>query len=249
MAQSTAPVSASERLDELVEEALSVAKKAKRNRKSLTGDNFYANKMATLRADATNTFKRLTPTSAGDTSAIAELIEAAFSPDGDRKQRLAAGRELCYNLRTTWRTTAAPREDQGLFPLNLLAQTGRGYLATIGRQMNGAYGMAWFDAAAVMMRRLIEISIIEAFEANGVESKIKDAAGNYLQLSDLISRALGEPSLRLSRNAKKALPKLKDIGHMSAHGRYFTAQQADLDEVQPGCRVVVEEFLKHANLL
>lgn len=249
MAQSTIPASASERLAQLAGEALSVAKKAKRNRKSLAGDNFYANKMATLRADATNAFKSLAPTSAGDTSAIAELMEAVFSPSGDPKKRLAAYRELSYNLSTTWRSAAAPREDEGLFPLNLLAQTRRGYLATVGRQMNGAYGMAWYDAAAVMMRRLLEISVIEAFEAKGVESNIKDAAGNYFQLSGLVTSALREPSLKLSRNAKKALPKLKDIGHMSAHGRYFTAQKTDLDDIQPGCRVVVEELLKHADLL
>lgn len=249
MTQSTAPVSISERLEQLAGDALSVAKKAKRNRKSLAGDNFYANKMATLRADATNAFKGLAPTTAGDTSAIAELIEAVFSPSGDSKKRLTACRELCHNLRTVWRSTAAPREDEGLFPLNLLAQTRRGYLVTVGRQMNGTYGMAWFDAAAVLMRRLLEISIIEAFEAKGVESSIKDTDGNYVQLSGLVSSALCEPSLKLSRNSKKALPKLKNIGHMSAHGRYFTAQQGDLSDVQLDFRVVIEELLKHAGLL
>jgi hypothetical protein len=249
MVQPAAPASASEQLDSLAKEAVQVAKKAKRNRKSLTGDNFYANKLATLRADATNAFKRLAPTSAGDTSAIAELMEAVFSPTSDSKKRLAACRELCFNLRTTWRSAAVPKEDGGLFPLNLLAQTKRGYLATIGRQMNGTYGIGWYDAAAVMMRRLLEVSIIEAFEAKQVEHNIKDANGNYLQLSALVTKVLAEPKLKLSRNAKKLLPKLKDIGHMSAHGRYFTAQQTDLEDVQPGCRVVIEELLKHANLL
>lgn len=114
-----------------------------------------------------------------------------------------------------------PKEDGGVFPLNLLAQTKRGYLATVGRQMNGAYGIGWYDAAAVMMRRPLEISIIEAFEAKQVEDHIKDADGNYLQLSALVAKTLAEPKLKLSRNAKKALPKLKDVGHMSAHGRYF----------------------------
>jgi hypothetical protein len=53
----------------------------------------------------------------------------------------------------------------------------------------------------------------------------------------------------LSRNAKKALPGLRDLGYMSAHGRFFTAQKADLEAVQPGCRIVIEEFLHHAALL
>ena len=249
MATSAQLVSASDWLDRLAGEAVAVAKKAKRHRKSLAGDNFYANKLATLRTDATNALRGLAPTSAGDTSAIAELMEVVFAAATESRKRVTACRELSYNLRTTWRSTAVPKEDEGLFPLNLLSQAHRGYLVSIGRQMNGAYGMNWYDAAAVMMRRLVEIAIIEAFEAKGVEGKIKDSAGNYLQLSGLVSRALGEPSFRLSRNTKKALPGLRDLGHMSAHGRYFTAQKSDLDAAQPGCRLVVEEFLRHANLL
>jgi hypothetical protein len=241
-------LSASERLERLAQEAIVVTKKAKRHKKSLGGDNFYANKLATLRADATNAFRDLAPTSAGDSSAIAELLETVFSPTANARGRAAASQELCYNLRTTWRSTAAPKENEGLFPLSLLAQAKRGYLVSAGRQMNGAHGMNWY-AAAVMMRRLVEISIIEAFEAKGVQGKIKDVAGNYLQLSDLISKALAEASLPLSRNAKKALPGLRDLGHMSAHGRYFTAQKGDVDAMQAGCRIVVEEFLHYAALL
>jgi len=242
-------LSPSQRIEQLTRAATNTAKKAKRYRKSLSGDNFYANKLATLRADATNAFRDLAPTSAGDSSVIAELLEIVFSPTSDSKQRASASQELAYNLRTTWRSTAVPKEDEGLFPLSLLAQAKRGYLVSIGRQMNGAYGMNWYDAAVVMMRRLVEISIIEAFEAKALEDTIKDTTGNYVQLSDLISRALAEPSFRLSRNTKKALPGLRDIGHMSAHGRYFTAQKSDIDAVQPGCRIVIEEFLCHAKRL
>lgn len=248
-ATSSGYLSPSERLERLAKEGIDTAKKAKRNRKSLSGDNFYANKLATLRADATNAFRDLAPTSAGDSSVIAELLETVFSANTDHKKRISASQELCYNLRTTWRSDATPSEDEGLFPLSLLAKANRGYLVNVGRQMNGAYGMNWFDAAAVMMRRLVEISIIEAFEANAVEGNIKDAYGNYFQLTELISRALAEHAFTLSRNAKKALPGLRDLGHMSAHGRFFTAQRGDLDKAQPGCRVVIEEFLHHAHLL
>jgi len=120
---------------------------------------------------------------------------------------------------------------------------------TVGRQMNGSYTAGWYDAAAVMMRRLIEIAIIEAFEAKGLATKIKDSNGNYLQLSDLVAKALSESALTLSRNSKKVLPTLRDVGHMSAHGRYYCARKEDLEAIKLGCRVVVEEFLHHANLL
>ncbi len=251
MAASAAPNQkpASERLDELARAALDAAKKAKRHKVGLRGDNFYANKLATLRADATNVFRSLSSSTAGDSSAIAELIDAAFSATTDARERTKAVQELCYNLKTTWRSTAVPREDEGLFPLSILAQAKRGYLVTVGRQMNGSFTSGWFDAAAVMMRRLIEIAIIEAFEGKGIAAKIKDTSGNYLQLSDLIARTLAETTWTLSRNTKKILPSLRDVGHMSAHGRYFTAKLEDLEPLKPGCRVVVEELLHHAGLL
>jgi hypothetical protein len=241
--------SPSELLEALARAAIDVAKKARRHNKSLKGDNFYGNKLAALRADATNAYRTLSLRSAGESSALAELIEAVFSTSADGKERVAAYRELSHHLRTTWRSAQALREDEGLFPLSILAQTNRGYLVTVARQMNGCYSSGWCDAAAVMMRRLIEIAIIEAFEARGLAAKIKDASGNYLQLSDLVTAALTETAWTLSRNSKKALPSLRDVGHMSAHGRYFSARKDDLDALKPGCRIVIEEFLHHAQLL
>jgi len=236
----------------LAQQALSLAKKARRHRKNLGGDNFYGNKLADLRADATNAFRQLSARSVGDSSALAELVESVFSATSEREQRLNAARELTYALRTTWEPQAdqaRPPSDGDLFPPTILSDANRGYLVTVGRQMNGCFHAGWFDACAVMMRRLVEIAIIEAFEANGLASKITDTSGNYLQLSDLVSAALSESKWTLSRNAKKYLPKLRDIGHQSAHGRYYHARREDIEAVQPGCRVVIEEFLHHAKLL
>ncbi|GAA0001895.1 hypothetical protein [Bradyrhizobium diazoefficiens] len=242
---------ASSVLDALAQSALDVARKAAKHKKSLSGDNFYGNKLAQLRTDASNAFSQMSAGSVGDTSAIAELIDASFSPSTSKAERLASVRELSHALRTKWKeqSTGSTNPGNELFPLALIAKTGRGYLVTITRQMNGSMGQRWYDACAVMMRRLIELVVIEAFEHHSIEAKIKDGSGNYVHLSELIDAALREPSFKLSRNAKTALPKLRNVGHRSAHGRYFTAQQSDIENVEDGVRVVVEEFLNHAGLL
>jgi hypothetical protein len=238
-------------LDALVREALTVCRKARRHRRNLAGDNFYGNKLAQLRADATNAFADLSGPSVGDTSALAELIEKVFSTSTRPKDRIAAAREVTHALRTKWRQTKVPPPNPGneLFPLALITKAKRGYLITITSQMNGCFRQGWYDACAVMMRRLVELVVIEAFEHQGMAVKVKDANGNYLQLSGLIDRALVEPSFRLSRNSRTNLPKLRDLGHQSAHGRYFTAQEADITKLEGSVRIVVEEFLNHAGLL
>jgi hypothetical protein len=238
-------------LDDLVNDALTVCRKARQHKKSLNGDNFYGNKLAKIRADAVNAFAELSDGSVGDTAASAELIEAVFSPTGDLNGRLGAARELQHALRTKWRSTKAQKSSPGneLFPLSLITQAKRGYLLSIATQMNGCFREGWYDACAVMMRRLVEIVLIEAFEHQGVAGKVKDNKGDYVHLSALIDQALAEPKFKLSRNAKAELPKLRDIGHRSAHGRYFTAQRADITKIEGGVRVVVEEFLNHAGLI
>lgn len=244
------PASPTEKLEALGARAVALAKTARRNRMSLSGSNYYANKLVELRADATNVYRELAPLTLGDSSALGEMIERVFSASTTAKARAEAARQLTFSLRTTWRSAnPAPRQDDGLFPLSILSQAGRGYLVTIGRQMNGCFSQGWYDASAVMMRRLLEIAIIEGFEAKGIANKIKDQSGDYLQPSGLIGRALSETAWTLSKNCRKALPVLRDAGHNSAHGRYYHARREDLEGLRGDCRVVIEEFFQHAGLL
>jgi len=138
-------------------------------------------------------------------------------------------------------------ETQQALPMSLLRNT-RGYLEKVGNQVNGCYERGWYDGCTVMLRRLIETLIIEAFEHHGIAGKIKGESGDFLYLRDLISKALGETTWNLSRNTKRALPQLKDIGDRSAHSRRYNAHRADVDKVIPDLRVVVQEFVYLANL-
>jgi hypothetical protein len=235
-------------------EALELAKKARRYRKSLSGDNHYGNKFAELKSRATEAFDELPTPSTGDTTALAELLADVFSTNLDSADRLQAQRELSSALRRLSRKAAkspapsASATSTTFFPPSILDETERAYIISIGRQMNSCYANGWRDACMVMMRRLLEIGIIEAFEHHGIAQKIKGADGNYFQLTKLVELAMQETAFPLSRNAKTALPKLKDIGHMSAHGRYFTARPDDVEKLQPDFRVAMEELLHHAGL-
>lgn len=123
----------------------------------------------------------------------------------------------------------------------------RSYIEKISNQINGCYEYGWFDACAVMVRRLLETLIIEVFEHHKIEAKIKKN-GDYVYLKDLINITLAEATWSLGRNTKNALPKLKDIGDKSAHSRRYIAVRNDIDDVKLELRAVVQELLILANL-
>jgi hypothetical protein len=137
---------------------------------------------------------------------------------------------------------------QSILPRALVTRT-RGYIERVVDQINGCYEKGWFDGCAVMMRRLLETLIIESFEAHNLAHNIKDPrTGDFLNLTDLISKTLQESSWNLGRNTKKALPSLKSLGDQSAHSRRYIAHREDIDKLTSDFRAVCQEFIYLARL-
>ena len=151
-------------------------------------------------------------------------------------------------IHTELSTQVGPPEEglaantQPVIMMSLIRGT-RGYIEKISNQINGAYENGWYDACAVLLRRLIETLIIETFEHHKIESKIQNASGDFLYLRDLLDKTLAEKTWNLGRNTKQALPKLKDIGDKSAHSRRFVAQRGDIQPLLTDIRAVVQELL------
>lgn len=128
----------------------------------------------------------------------------------------------------------------------------RGYIEEVCRELNGSFHHAYYNAAAVMLRRLLETLVIEAYEHLGREMEIKDAGGNYLMLGDLAERACaenGRAGLNLGRDSKKALKDARNVGNWSAHARRFLAHAGDLTKLQAGMRLLVQDLVQIADLV
>lgn len=118
------------------------------------------------------------------------------------------------------------------------------YVESVCKQLNGCFSNAYYDAAAVMLRRLAETLIIEAYHQLQRDAEIKGADGNYHMFGELLKRSSGTASgLNLSRNARQALEEIKKIGDTSAHNRRFMACAADLTKIEPGIRVAIGELI------
>ncbi len=104
----------------------------------------------------------------------------------------------------------------------------RGYIEDVCKQLNGCFRSAYYDASLVMMRRLFETLIIEAYEQLNRKSEIEIGGGNYHMFSGLVlTRATGKNAhagLNVGRNTKNwRLDAVKALGDRSAHDRRFTA--------------------------
>jgi len=124
-----------------------------------------------------------------------------------------------------------------------LFENTRGYMLQVVDQINLCYEHTCYDACAVMIRRLIEILIIETYDKYNIESEICDSDNNFFFLDELISRFISASHWKIGRNTKSGLKKLKTIGDQSAHSRRYNAKRSYIDTVAQDLRVVTEELL------
>ena len=136
-----------------------------------------------------------------------------------------------------------PSRSEQVLPLSVVRDT-RQYLLTTAHQINGSYENGWYDACAVMMRKLLETLIIEVFEHRGSAAVIKTPRGDFESLEALIGKVIGNPGWNLGRTTKRALQEVKELGDNAAHGRRFSAHRGDIDRLRVGFRAAVQELVQ-----
>jgi len=137
--------------------------------------------------------------------------------------------------------------DAAYIPMAIWDDT-RGYIETIARQINGSEKCLFLDGASVLIRRLIETLLIEAYEHLHRQDEIKGTDGNYVMLGAIIKKATGATGLPLGRDTKIALHDIKAIGDRAAHNRRYTTAPGDLGGIRSGVRLAVEELIHLADL-
>ena len=176
------------------------------------------------------------------------------------KSRLAMKRGNFFRLKTaskpvveSWikdiisHKSADINHSEGYLPDDIWRDT-KGYVEKVCEQLNGCVNYGFFDASAVLVRRLVETLIIESFIFLKRDSEIKDASDNYMMMSGLVDITLGKNGLTLGRDSKKYLKDLKALGDRSAHKRNYNAVKSDLTQVRTALRVVVDELIHISNL-
>lgn len=119
----------------------------------------------------------------------------------------------------------------------------RKYLLELAHQINGAYDVGFYDACAVLCRRMIESLLVECFDHAGLLSEIQKQNGNLEMLDAIIQKAKTGQHIRLPRGTAAIIDKIKEVGDTAAHDRYHITTKPDIDEYKTGFRKVISQLL------
>ncbi|WP_143271222.1 MULTISPECIES: hypothetical protein [Bradyrhizobium] len=166
---------------------------------------------------------------------------------GTVKLRLAAIPQLSTKYAVLAGSVPKPKIDDHLLPADIVEGT-RQYLQSLVQQINGSYHFGFYDACAVLSRRLEECLLILAFEAAGAREAIQDAKGDYVTLEKIIAQVSATRHVKLARGAAATLMKIKELGDTAAHHPTYVTRQRDIDEQRVPFAKVISELVHLAKL-
>jgi|GEM_PF-750032 len=240
----------------LLEQIEHTVRMAKRHQKTLVGAHAYGKNFHTQAAEVIKEFSLLRksiealdyPSLSAKLVEVQSLVDIITALNNAKDEKLKA----IEQLRFLWKSeiegilehlgrTPRPYVDI-LIPKNVVEGQPK-WIERIAYQVNGCYNDGYYDACAVMIRRLLETLIIECYERKGIGDRIRSQNGDYLGFADIVGKVINEPMVKLSRVSKRGLPKLKDLGHTGAHTRRVILGKSDIEKHDHTIRVAVEELI------
>jgi hypothetical protein len=246
-------MTASEQFRTLLSEAESIIRQAKHSKKSVMGDNGYADRFHIAQAQAMRIFRemqnQIAITADGALSRTMNDVEKELGYFFDPKTPAADRRELRRHIdmlvvsEIEPAVKAAKSLGSEFIPLEIVNGT-RGYLVNVTKQVNGCFQTDYcFDACGVMLRRLLETLIIEVFEKKGLQDRILDPRGNYLMFTDLVAKLINSPETPVGRTTKKELPVIANVLNNCAHNRTFNISKTQLVSFQATLIISIQELI------
>lgn len=162
--------------------------------------------------------------------------------------RIRAGRDRALSERFQEHREADKISVSDKVMPNSINLGGRGHLEALRREINGTYEYGFYNACAVVCRRLAEVLLIEAFDAAGHLDTIRDSKGHLFTFADILAVVKSQSVVKLSRGAPKALERLKLTGDGAAHSRHYNASRNDINDLNPSFRQLIAELSALAKL-
>lgn len=136
--------------------------------------------------------------------------------------------------------------EDSILPSNWFAGV-RVYLERLVHQINGCYQYGFYDACAVLCRRLMESLIIDIYIYNRKHRDIQQN-GVFLPLESLISFIRADNNVTLGRNSPKIMAEIKQLGDTAAHDRVYITEQIDIDDIKARYRRLINDLATQAGV-
>lgn len=133
---------------------------------------------------------------------------------------------------------------ESLLPINLFTELNQKKYIRLVKQINATYENNLFDACALMMRRLLELLLIEYIESLHLQNLITNTDGDYIKFSVIINRVKSSSTISLTNKLYDDLHLFRKLGNLSAHKNMFYLRKNDISKNELCFRVLVEELLR-----
>lgn len=243
----------SPRFTALLEAARKSLRNARKNRHSLSGAGYYAGqfmeRMNALHQAADRRAQELEIQGQPDHADALRSALVGLSAGTDSFGKAEA--EL-NRVRTVWYTSA--QKHLGSSAARIMEQTKYlppelrnsipPFFRSIFDQIQGCFAFQYWDAGLVMLRKLVEVLVIDGYENSERQAEIT-TNGNYLAFGDLVGKAKSGALFTLSRDSKSAIDEVKRLGDNAAHNPRFVARKSDVHGLRVGSRILVEDLVKN----
>jgi len=245
--------------DKFCELLISVEKlivKAKKGKKSLKGENPYAERFHKDQIAIKRQFNEAktklevtaTPNLRQTITDIDNELGYFFQPKTSPKDRRDLRRHIEELLKTEIEPAlqAIRTLEAEFIPEEILAGS-KGNIQKIAQQACVCFSAEAYDACAVMLRKLLEVLVVEAFEAKGIADRIMEVDGNYSRFSKMISILVSTKETPMGRTSKQHLPQLAEIFNNCAHNSGFFMSRSHLQLLQSQVILAVQELVALSN--
>lgn len=99
-----------------------------------------------------------------------------------------------------------------------------------------------------MMRRLFEILLIHSYQYNHIDDVIKDSDGRFKMLERIVSDAVSNKTLNITKRVSEKFDTIRNIGNFSAHNITYIAGQKDINDIKLSYRLMLDELYTKAGL-
>ena len=180
------------------------------------------------------------------------LLKSSDFVKGSQKDHFKLNAKCLAKLEDEFKLGSTCSEEietiNSILPETLYNKT-RGFIESLAKQINASFENNIFDGCAVIMRRLLEVCLILAYQKKGIESAIKNPDGSYKMLDGIINDATTNPKLSLSKDSKSVLHDFKELGNFSAHKIYYNCRKSEIELIARKYRATIEELLYKSDLI